>query len=273
LGNLSFSASTTASWVENISRTSYEPTRKDAATYGLVLGASGHRQLAPSWLLEFGVDADYLAVPDYALTEHSTAGPRLGLQHKFGLGPLAPVLQFNAAYTYKAARYAGDRGWTAEGGVRIAQRLLPNLKIAAGVQWLDHYADSSTFDIQQRTVSVEAVWDINERWRLSGSAGRASGSIVANAAGSVWWTAISGGFGPTVSSYYNSVPWATTNLYGEYWVSYNVEADIDLWSLSLDYALTGHTSLSLSTSSAFVVNRVGVRYPTDSWGLSVQHRF
>lgn len=273
VGNLSFSASTSSSRVENISRTSYAPTRKNAMTYALALGASGHRQLAPSWLLEFGADADYLAVPDYTLTEHFAAGPRLALQHKFGLGPLAPVLQFNGACTYKAARFAGDRGWTAEGGVRLAKRLRPDLKVAAGVQWLDHYANSSTFDIQQRTVSVEATWEINERWRLSGSAGRLVGTIVANAAGSVWWTAISGGFGPTVYNYYNAIPWTTTSLYGPGWVSYNVEADVDLWSLSLDYALTDHTSVSLSTSSAYVVNRIGVRYPTDSWGLSLQHRF
>jgi len=273
IGNLSYTASATASWVENISRTSFAPTRKNSDTYALTLGASGHRELAPSWLLEFGADADYLAVPAFSRTEHLVAGPRMALQHKFGLGPLAPVLQFNAAYTYKDARFAADRGWTAEGGARLAKRLLPDLKVAASIQWLDHYAETSTFDIQQRTVSVEASWDISERWRLSGSAGRLLGTIVANAAPTVWWNAVSGAFGPAVMGYYTYIPASTTNLYGPGWVSYNVEANVDLWSVSLDYALGDHTSLSLSASSAFVINRVGVRYPTDSWGLGLQHRF
>lgn len=35
---------------------------------------------------------------------------------------------------YKSARFAGDRGWTTEAGVKLAQRVLPNLRLAAGVQ-------------------------------------------------------------------------------------------------------------------------------------------
>jgi hypothetical protein len=271
--NLSYSAAATASWVEDISRTSYAPTRKNAATYEFALGASGHRQLASSWLFEYGADADYLAVPDYELTNHFTAGPRLALQHKFGLGPLAPVLQFNAAYTYKAARFAGDRGWTAEGGMRLAQRLSSSVKVAVSGQWLRHDADSATFGIQQRTLTGEVTWDLSDRWRLNVTAGRLYGTLVANAAWSVWATAITGGFGPAVYDYYTVIPWSVTNLYGAGWVSYKVGAHADLWSASLAYALSDRTSLELRTSSAFVINHVGVRYPTDSWGLGLQHRF
>ena len=64
-----------------------------------------------------------------------------------------------------------------------------------------------------------------------------------------------------------------TNLYGDGWVSYNVEADVDLWSLSLAYAVSDHTSLELRKSAAYVVNRIGVAYPTNGWALSLAHRF
>lgn len=273
LESLSVNASLTATAVDNISRTSHAPTRKDATTYELNLNASRHDQLASDWLLELGGEASWLHVPKYDLTDNLKAGPRLGLQRKFGLGPLAPVLQFNTGFTYKDARLAADRGWTAEAGVRLAKRLGPSLKVALSGQWLEHYAASATFDIQQRTLSLEAVWDITENWRLSGTASRLSGRVVANAAWPVWGQAIGGSFGPTVSNYYNSIPWEVTHLYGPGWVSYNVEATADLWSLSLAYALTEHSTVELRTNNAYVINHIDIRYPTESWGLAFVHRF
>jgi hypothetical protein len=271
--NLHWSASGSALWVENISRTSYVPTRKNAMSYEFTLGAGQSRQIAPAWLLDFGADVNLLAVPEFDRTNFFSAGPRLGLQHKFGLGPLAPVIRFDAAYTYKSARIQANSGGTAEAGLRLSKRLNESLKVAASGQWLEHYANSATFDIQQRTVSVEATWDINEHWRLNASAGWLSGRIVANAAWSVWQQAITGGLGPIVYNYYDSIPWEVTDSYGPRWVSYNVEAHADLWTLSLDYALSEHTTLELRAGSVYVVNHINIRYPTDSWGLSLIHRF
>ena len=112
LESINVSASATASAVENISRTSFAPTRKNANTYEMDLDASRHQQLSAGWLLELAAGAEWLQVPDYSLTGTLSAGPRAALQYKFGLGPLAPVLQFNTAFTYKDARFAADRGWT-----------------------------------------------------------------------------------------------------------------------------------------------------------------
>jgi hypothetical protein len=85
--------------------------------------------------------------------------------------------------------------------------------------------------------------------------------------------ALGGAFGPTIQQYYTARPWTTTHLYGEGWVSYNVEADVDLWSVSLGFSVSDRTSLELRRSAAFVVNRVGVTYPTDSWSVGLSHRF
>lgn len=273
LENLSVTASTATTWTENISRTSFAPTRKNAETYDLDLTASLHRQLAPAWLLTLGLDADYLSEPAYDLNSRLQAGPNVALQRKFGLGPLAPVLQFNAGYTYKAIRVEADRGWTAEAGVRLAKRLLPELKVAATAQWLEHYANSSTFDIQQRTLGAEATWDITDRWRLTGTASWLQGRIVANAAPYVYAQALAGGFGPAIQSYYSSIPFETTNAYGPGWIAYNLQARAELWSLALAYSLTDRLSLELRTDHAYVINHVDVRYPTKSWGLGLSYRF
>ncbi len=273
LESFSVTASATATSVDNISRTSYAPTRKDATTYELGLSASRHDQLAANWLLDSGAGVDWLSVPKYDLTDNLKGGPRLALQHKFGLGPRATVLQFDTGLTYKAARFAADRGWTTETGVRLAKRLDPALKVAASGQWLEHNAASATFDLQQRTLSLEAVWDITAKWRLSGAASRLSGRIVANAAWPVWGQALSGSLGPLVANYYNSIPWEVTNLYGPGWVSYNVEATANLWSLALAYAVTERSTVELRLNSAYVINHIDIRYPTESWGLGFVHRF
>lgn len=273
LDNLTVTAAGTASWVENISRTSAEPNRKNAATYELGLSAGRHRQLASAWLLHGSVDATLLAVPDYDLGNHLELGPRLGLQRKFGLGPLAPVLQLDTALTHKSARLDADRGWTAEASLRLGKRFTSAFKAGLTGQWIEHNARSTIFDLSQHSFTVDATWDITEQWSLSGSAGRLSGDVVANAAWPVWAQAISGGFGPEIFNYYTSRPWEVTDLFGAGWVSYNVEADVDLWSLAATYAISDRTSAELRYSSAFVVNKIGIRYPTDSWGLSVVHRF
>ena len=273
LDNLSTSASVSASWVENASRTSFVPTRKDAAVYEFDASFSRHQQLTGSWLLNTGADASYTSEPAFDRNSNLKLGPALGLQRKFGLGPLAPVLLFDAGFSYKSARITSDTGWTAEAGLRLSKRLLPELKVAASARWLEHYAKSATFDLQQRTLALEAVWDINEHWQLSGTATRLQGRVVANAAWSVWAQAIGGGLGPTVSNYYNSIPWEITDSYGPKWVSYNVEARANLLAFTLARSLTVDTSLELRYGSAYVINHIDIRYPTDSWGLALTHRF
>ena len=273
LEDLSFTASGTANWVENLSRTSAEPFRRDAETYEVSLGASRHQQVASNWLLHAGADASWLLVPDYDLANRITVGPRIGAQRKFGLGPLAPVVQFDGALTYKAAHLAADRGWTTDLSVRVAKRFTDSLKAGLAGAWTEHNARSAVFDLNQRSLTLDATWDLNDQWSITGTAGRLKGDLVANAAWVVWSQAITGGLGSQVFNYYTMRPWQVTNLYGAGWVSYNVEADVDLWSLAATYALSDRTTAEFRYASAFVVNKIGIRYPTDSWGLSVTHRF
>lgn len=273
LENIHLNATGTVARVDNLSRTSHEPTRKDATTYEFSLGGSHPRQLAPSLLFAASGEISSLTVGDYELAGHLKAGGKLSLQRKFGLGPLAPVLQFSAGAAYKSARLAADRGWTTDVTVQLARRVLPNLRLAAGAQWLEHGARSATFDLHQHSYFFEASWDIDQRWSLGGSVSRLQGDIVANATWPVWGQAISGRFGPTVFNYYTARPWSVTDVYGPGWVSYNVEADVDLWSVSLACALSEHTALELRKSAAYVVNRIGITYPTGSWAFSLTHRF
>lgn len=99
LESLHLTASGTASSVDNISRTSHEPSRKDAETYELNLASSHARQLAPSLLVVASGEVATVSVPDYDLNNNVRATGRLVLQRKFGLGPQATVLQHNVGAT------------------------------------------------------------------------------------------------------------------------------------------------------------------------------
>lgn len=270
---LHLSALVSTTQTDNFSRTAHAPSRKNADTYELGLTSLHSRQLGRNVLLLGAIEAGTIAVPDYELTAYSRLGGRLTLQRKFGLGPQATVLQVGAGTNYKAARYADDRGWTTEASIQLAKRVLPNVKLAATVGWLEHTAQRDVFDLNQHSYSAEARWDLNNRWSLLGSAGRISGDIVANAPWSIWGLALGGTFGPAASRYYNSRPWKTTNLYGPGWASYNMEGDVDLWSVALECAVGDHTAVELRRSVADVVNVLGVAYPTDSWSLGLTHRF
>jgi hypothetical protein len=259
--------------VENISRTSFEPTRKDATTFAVDVGGSIPRQLAPSVLFLGSGELSSLFVSDYELNNHVTATGRLTLQKKFGLGPQAWVLQATASGGYKAARLDDDQGFTTEAGLQLAKRVLPNLRLNGSIRWLEHDAKSAVFDLNQFTYGLDVQWDINEHWSLAGSASWLQGDIVANAAPGVWWQMLAGAFGPEIFNSYTSRPWSVTDLYGPGWVSYNVEGDVDLWSLTLTYAWTDHLSVDLRYNSAFVVNQVGVTYPTSAWALKLGYRF
>lgn len=260
-------------WVENISRTSYEPTRKEAATFGFDLAGTLARQLAPSVLAIGSAELSALAVRGFGLANHTDVAARATLQKKFGLGPQAWVFQAGVSGGYKAARFAGDRGFDTEANVQLSKRVLPNLRLVAGARWQEHDARSATFDLDQSSRFVEAQWDLGERWALSGEASRLRGDIVANAAWPIWTQALAGAFGPTVSGYYSSRPWSVTQLYGPGWVSYNVEADVDLWSVALSYACSDRAAIELRYRSVYVVNDAGVAYPGRSSELRWNYRF
>ena len=266
-------ATATVTQTNNYSRTSSEPARVDATTFEFNLGSTQARQLTPRLLLLVSGEAGSLTVEKYNLAGSYRFTGRATLQTKFGLGPQATVLQATVSAGHKAARLDDDRGWTTEAGLQLSKRVLTNLRFAASAAWLEHAARRDTFDLHQQSYGVEALWDVNERWSLRASASRLSGDIVANATWSNWGQALGGVAGPVVQQYYAARPWRVTNLYGSGWVSYNVEADVDLWSAALGYAIAKHTSMELRKSAAYVVNQIGISYPNDSWSLGLTHRF
>ncbi len=270
-----FQLSTEASgaWVENLSRSSNPLDMREATVYDLGLDATRTRQIARDWLVSYGAEANGFLVPDYSRNNLFTYAANARLQRKFGLGPYAPSLAGQVSYGRTEARIDGQDGGTLSGGFSFAKRLHPAFQISLDATWLRHYAEHATFDLSQRTYTIEAAWDISDRWRLTASAGLLEGDIVATAGPAVWARALSGGLGPAIADYYNRTPWKITDAYGPGWVSYSVKADVDLWAASLSYAFSERTTLDLRLRSAYAVNIVNVRYLQRHWGAAIVHRF
>lgn len=134
------SASSAASRVENISRTSDSATRRDATTFEGVLAAAHHRQLNRAWSLTTAADLTVFHEPDFERNDFTSAAGRLTLQHKAGLGPMAPVIQWDTSVLRHQADYASNRGNTLESTIRFNRRVSSSLRASASAHWREHFA-------------------------------------------------------------------------------------------------------------------------------------
>ena len=260
-------------WANNLSRTSYAADRLNAAVYAGAVTAQWHRQLTGDWSAAWAAEAGIERVPTFAGLDRVHAGAWFDLHRKFGLGPFAPVLSFNAGATRHELHEHGRSHWKTEAGVNLSQRLTETWRVSAGGSWEEDYARDKPFDIVNRRATVETTWDLTDRIQLSAGASRLWGELTANANQDIWWQALAGGFGPAVGKYYNTVPYEQSSAFGDDWIAYRIDCRADLGWLGATIALGEHTSLPLRYESVKVVNRVNVAYRSEFWSLSLVHRF
>jgi len=270
---MTFTATATSAWVENISRTSSARDAKDGDRHRLAATASWHRQLNRDWQATATTTAAWQTEPDFTALDTWQFGFDLTLMRKFGLGPLAPVLQANAGLHQADVRESGRSRTETTAGLTVAKRLTTTWRVAAGMDWTQHYAKLAPFDVRNHRAHGSLTWDFLPSWRVALGGSRQWGDITANATWPTWGRALAGVFGAAVRDYYNSEPWLTTSTYGPGWVAYRVDARTDIWWAELAPALGDHTALPLRYEHIEVRNRVGVRYVTEMWSLSVLHRF
>lgn len=268
-----FRLGATLTYADNFSRTSYQPTAQDA-TLADVDGAFIHAtQLAPNWTLITALEGNAEYVAEFSAMNRLSAGARATVRHKFGLGPMVPVLDAGVALTSVNFRERGRTGWREEGFATLSQRLTESWRLAATANWESFTASHAPFDTHARRLGLETTYDVTSTWQFGAGASRLHGQLVANAVWSVWAQAIGGGFGPAVQQYYTSTPWEVSNTFGNGWVAYRVDCRADLWWAQLTARLSEATSIPLRYESAKVINHVGVRYDSAFWSLGVLHRF
>lgn len=268
-----FRMGASVTYAENFSRTSFAPTAQDATVWNLD-GAFLHAwQLAPNWTLIAAAEGAAERVNRFSALDRLSAGARATVRHKFGLGPMVPVLDFGAALTRVAFREHGRSGWRAEAFANLSQRLTESWRVAATANWESFSGAHAPADTHAHRFGLETYYDLTETWQLGAGASQLNGQLVANAAWSVWSQAIGGGLGATVQDYYTRIPWEITDSFGPGWVAYRVDCRADFHWLQLLAKIDEHTSASLRYETVKVVNRIGIRYDTTLWSLGVLRRF
>lgn len=269
--DLRMRASTT--WAENIGRSSspvdWQDTLVGEASVSVTLG----RQLASGLTAGVSGEATVLASPRFERLGFATAGTRAQLQYKFGLGPLAPVVQASAGISAREARIAGDDGYSPSASLGLAKRFTETWRARVEGDWQQHYAASEAFDTHSQRLIGELAWDFHPSWRLTYGYGRQWADFTATASEGVWSRAISGGLGETIARYYTTVPTFVTDAYGPGWTTYRVEGEAELWWFEVSPALGEQTSLSLRYDRVFTKNIINVKYRQDLWTLSILHAF
>jgi hypothetical protein len=157
---------------DNLSRTSYRPYRQTGETYIASVSLLQSLQLTGDWLLVASADVGEELVPKFTALDTTKAGLHLLLRHKFGLGPLAPVLDLSTSQTINSVRESGRSGWNSEADVTLRKRLTETLRVTASGGWAEYYASHHPFDVRDHHGSVEVAWDFTDSLQLTAGAKR-----------------------------------------------------------------------------------------------------
>ncbi len=262
-----------AAWAENIGRASSPTNWRDAMRYEGRASLSQLREWRAGFMTVGELAAGFEHVPEFTKLDAFSGGLSTTVRQKFGLGAYAPAIAVDLGLRRREARLPGDDGWTASGAFRVNKRLTESWRLGGTADWQQHYAKSNIFDVRHHRVFGTVTWDINSRLQLSHGNGRLWGDFTAHAGSAIWQRALTGGLGPEIQGYYNTIPWAVTDSLASGWVTYRVTGRVNFWWLELSPALGRNTSLPLRYESLFSVNKVGVKYRQDIWTLQLVHRF
>lgn len=268
-----FTARASYLWTENIGRASGRADFRDAAQYEAALTAGLSRQLSSGLLGRAQLELTGIHSPEYHALDEINFGPRGILRKKFGLGPDAPVLAFEAATIGRLARIDENNGLNLQGAVTLSKRFGPLFSARLRGEWREHVANSDTYDTRHYGAHAAVSFDPIDRLRISAGVGRISGLFTAGASGTRFNNALLGALGPDVAAYYNAIPVTVTDSLQTDWTVYRVEGDIDLWWFEISPALTDTLSLTLRYERTYAINIVDVEYRQDILTIGLVYSF
>ena len=259
------SSSASASWVDNITRSPYIDAAHDAAVYDVTGAAEWHNQLSRDVALQYGANAGYESCPKYDGLDRVLAGVQFAVRRKLGLGPYAPAFRAELSYTGDWYRESLRNGTRLVAGFSWTQRWNDSWQTVLAGDFLHNDGHAAAYDYHNRGLSLEARYDINERWQLAAGAERRLGEQITYA-----WLGGSGATFPYVFDIWKNTTGIST--FGKNWNAYSIDAHADSVWLSISPALGGNSSLPLRYEQTAVVGR-GESYHTRMISLSFVKRF
>jgi hypothetical protein len=196
-----------------------------------------------STILSTGVAATADVCTTFSGLDSFSAGPRLGLMHKFGLGPYAPTLFLGLEAD--AAAFGDSERSLVDGAVvaRLSRRFDDSLQLVIDGRACGYEANNATFSGSGASLGATLNWDLDETWRLSATGGWRDGDIVADYAAEkspvYGWIPIDPG------AYYYTGPRQLVRTFSEPFIAYRAVARTWSYGAGVSPAVGPHTSLVL----------------------------
>jgi len=270
---LAADASAIVAWQDNVTNTTSDGGRL-AAWMVVVKAADEWRQpLDRDDALYFGADVAGNACLSYPRLDDLTAGPRLALLHKFGLGAYAPLVRLEAAVAGIAARQSMRSGGNGRVSLGWSRRFTEALQLGLGGEWVRTDTHASTFSTTSTGLAAEATYDFTDVWRGKIRLGWRTGDVVSyyRAVWTYWGWQPAGYYGDSGSYGYGSGG-RLVDTFDEPYLAYRLQAHTWSVSAALSPALGPDTSLVFSCEFSQTEN-ADSRYLNQVVSAGVVHRF
>lgn len=262
------STSASATWQDNITNA----TAGDGILGAFNLKAGGDmvwlESLEFSTLLSTGVSATTDISTSYSGLDCLSAGPRIELRHKFGLGPFAPSLSIGLEADAVAFRDSYRSNVDAAATARFSQRFGESLQLVIDGRFSGDEANHQVFSGRYASVGATLNWDIDETWRLNVTGCRRDGDVVAEYAAEDspnGWAPIDTG------AFHYTGPRQLVRTFSEPFIAYRSRAPTSSWGVGISPAIGRHSSLVLQYTR--LRTAAYDTYVNDMVSLGVAHSF
>jgi len=262
------SVSESATWQDNITYAPSGDGIRGALSLESGFQVDWLRSLDFSTTLTSGVAGDVDVCTEYAGLDNVCLGPTLELRHKYGLGPLAPVVY--AGLEGSAAGFQDPERSKIEGDFifGFSQRLSDAFQVALDGRLGSFNARDIVFSGNFASLGAALNWDASETWRIKLLGGWRNGDLVSDYAAEespFGWVAID------PNTEYLPGAWHYVRTFHGPFVAYRVSTVTWSYGAAISPAIGPHTSATLQYTHYL---SPGIdRYVDNVVSLSVAHRF
>ncbi len=262
------SVTESTAWQDNVTYAPKGDGIKGAFDFDSGVDVAWLRSLDFSTLLVTGLQADVDVCSTYGGLDCVRAGPTLRLSHKFGLGPLAPLVYTGLAGT--ACGFDDSERSKIEGDflVGFSQRLSDAFQVALDGRLGSYDAQDIVFTGNYASLDASLNWDLSETWRVKVLAGWRNGDLVSNYAAE---ESPYGWIGIDPKSLELPGAWHYVGTFHAPYVAYRVSSVTWSYGLGVSPAIGPHTSLALEFHH--YVSPGFDRYLDNVVSVSLAHRF
>lgn len=261
-----------AVWQDNITNTTPAGGRLPAWMLSAAASDELRRILTDDNAFFLGASIDCEACMDYHGLTVASAGPTVGIQHKFGLGAYVPTLRLDLAADGIAAAESARAGWSDRATLSLGQRFTETLRLDLSGEWNRTDARDDTFSHTATVLGAALAFDLNDRWRLKAGVRWRNGDVVSYYRAQ--WTAwgwVPSGYGGYDGEYGDQAGRLVTTFDRPY-LAYRLHAGTLSYAITLSPALGPNTAL-VFTGECSVTENDAVRYVNHLISAGVTHRF